>query len=176
MLSSLLRVRPATPSAAFAIRRLALPALRGVSLRSYSDAAPATGEKRTSSTPPAKRFMKFCLNCRREGHLRNQCTEPVICVACGVEGHQRRDCPAPDPARIEALKTAPVKCFRCGVEGHKIGACPQPPKCFHCGVEGHIQKDCPTNPRRAKAQAKAAPSPSPEAEVSAAAVEATVAA
>jgi hypothetical protein len=43
--------------------------------------------------------------------------------------------PQPDPAHLDALKTAPVMCFRCGEEGHKIGVCPQPPKCLHCGKE-----------------------------------------
>ncbi|KAJ7446304.1 hypothetical protein FB451DRAFT_1412333 [Mycena latifolia] len=69
---------------------------------------------------------------RREGHLRNDCKESTICIASSVEGHQRTNCPSPDPARLEALKTAPVKCFRCG-ENHTLKECPQPPKCFECG-------------------------------------------
>ncbi|KAJ7112464.1 hypothetical protein C8R44DRAFT_856181 [Mycena epipterygia] len=82
-------------------------------------------------------FAATCLNChsdagRREGHLRKQCREPTICVACGVEGHQRRDCPSPDPARLEALKTAPIRCFRCGENGHAIKHCTKPQTCYGC--------------------------------------------
>ncbi|KAJ7112470.1 hypothetical protein C8R44DRAFT_741560 [Mycena epipterygia] len=65
-------------------------------------------------------------------HLRKQCREPTICVACGVEGHQRRDCPSPDPARLQALKTAPIRCFRCGEDGHAIKDCTKPQTCYGC--------------------------------------------
>ncbi|KAJ7640921.1 hypothetical protein B0H17DRAFT_1216481 [Mycena rosella] len=115
---ALLRLR--APRLAFR----AAPSL-SLSLRALSTAAPTTrgGGPR----------YRICLNCRREGHEKKDCTQPTICVACGVEGHERKHCPNPDPARIEALKTAPIKCFRCGEEGHGLSACPQPPKCFACG-------------------------------------------
>ncbi|KAJ7175091.1 hypothetical protein C8R43DRAFT_597633 [Mycena crocata] len=77
---------------------------------------------------------RICMNCRREGHTREQCTEPTVCVACGVEGHERKNCPSPDPARLEALNSAPLKCFRCGVEGHTLKECKEPAKCFNCGA------------------------------------------
>jgi len=144
---SLLRLRAAP--AALALRRplsslstLSSTTFRDASLRAYSTEAPAaSGQKR--------KLMFYCSNCRREGHFKKDCKEPTVCVACGVEGHERKHCPNPDPARLEALKTAPIKCFRCGVEGHAIKDCPQPPKCFICGQPGHVRKDCPSRPAAA---------------------------
>ncbi|KAJ7028337.1 hypothetical protein C8F04DRAFT_1188708 [Mycena alexandri] len=105
----------------------------------------------------------FSFNCRREGHVRAECTEPTICVACGLEGHQRKDCPNPDSARLEALKTAPIQCFRCGEE-HAVKNCPQPAKCFTCGSTEHIRSKCPQS-----VKAEQAPAPAPKVEEAAAA-------
>ncbi|KAK6984074.1 hypothetical protein R3P38DRAFT_3232896 [Favolaschia claudopus] len=133
---SLLRVR-AVPTAS-ALRRT-LTSFSSTPLRTRAvPALPAAPQKRT--------FINFCSNCRREGHMKKDCKEPVICRACGVEGHSKKDCPNPNAERLEALKTAPKKCYRCGQPGHVISACPRPPTCFHCGKEGHIQKNCPTRP------------------------------
>ncbi|KAJ7610227.1 hypothetical protein FB45DRAFT_942981 [Roridomyces roridus] len=69
-------------------------------------ASSASAAPRKAKTPG---FM-ICPNCRREGHTRRQCTEPVApCVACGEVGHIRRKCPNPDQARLDALNTAPKK-------------------------------------------------------------------
>ncbi|KAF7364286.1 hypothetical protein MSAN_01088500 [Mycena sanguinolenta] len=140
---SLLRLRVAP--AAFALRRplstLPSSTFRALPLRAFSTEVPAA----TGRSKGGPRVF-ICPNCRREGHLRKDCTAPTICVACGVEGHQRKDCPNPDPKRIEALSTGPKKCFRCGVEGHVLKECPQPAKCFHCGQTGHLRKECPTRP------------------------------
>ncbi|KAJ7155611.1 hypothetical protein C8R46DRAFT_1116049 [Mycena filopes] len=116
-----------------------------------------TGTATRSNKKPG--WTNVCMNCRREGHIRSECTEPTICVACGVEGHQRRDCPNPDEERLAALKTAPPQCFRCGEE-HLIRDCPQPAKCYLCGSTEHKRTACPTYVPKPKPEAV-----SPEATV-----------
>ncbi|KAJ7086198.1 hypothetical protein C8R44DRAFT_893654 [Mycena epipterygia] len=142
---------------------LSLLRLRALPLLRLSPRAPGTLSSslhtplRTLSftAPRASAHMtNVCLNCRREGHLRADCKEPTICVACGVEGHQRRDCPTPDPARLEALKTAPLRwcvihpllpvVFRCNETGHTLKECTKPQTCYACKQEGHSMNKCPT--------------------------------
>ncbi|KAK7038483.1 hypothetical protein R3P38DRAFT_3262864 [Favolaschia claudopus] len=140
---SLLRVRAVPAASAF---RRTLTTFSSTPLRTrLSPVSTAVPQRRT--------FINFCSNCRREGHMKKDCKEPVVCRACGVEGHSGKDCPNPSAERLEALKTAPKKCYRCGEAGHVIAACPQPPKCFHCGKGGHIQRNCPTRPPPPRADA-----------------------
>ncbi|KAJ7033260.1 hypothetical protein C8F04DRAFT_1234899 [Mycena alexandri] len=85
--------------------------------------------------------IRFCINCRKEGHGSHQCRDTAVCASCGIEGHRHTTCPTPDPARIAKAHGA---CFRCGEVGHLSPECSlPPPKCYFCGEDSHVA-GCPT--------------------------------
>uniref|UniRef100_A0A8R1E1B9 RNA helicase n=1 Tax=Caenorhabditis japonica TaxID=281687 RepID=A0A8R1E1B9_CAEJA len=82
-----------------------------------------------------------CFNCGKDGHRKDQCSEPPkvsTCRNCGEEGHFSRECEKP--------KVPNGPCRNCGIEGHYSRDCTEPRvpngPCRNCGQPGHFAKDC----------------------------------
>jgi hypothetical protein len=46
-----------------------------------------------------------CFNCYREGHMKWECTNPMLCLRCGLEGHAAKDCELPrSPSSEDELR------------------------------------------------------------------------
>lgn len=102
------------------------------------------------SSANEKRIKKICLNCRKRGHLLENC--PVAVSAKSV----------PDPDKEESALTRDTEetlhpamsgiCFNCGSREHTLKNCKKPRRpdgvlpfvlCFVCGKGGHMSSQCP---------------------------------
>jgi hypothetical protein len=59
-----------------------------------------------------------CFNCKKEGHMARNCTEPKLCKACGQPGHFYKDC-------TQGNSNRNMRCLNCGENGHTSTQCPK---------------------------------------------------
>ena len=109
-----------------------------------------------------KNSFKRCLNCKKRGHLVEDCpfkeknndneennenNNDVICYNCGSYEHTLYKCDKP----IDYNNLPYAKCFRCKKRGHISANCPENENgiyvhggsCFVCGAKDHLAKNCP---------------------------------
>ena len=108
-----------------------------------------------------KNSFKRCLNCKKRGHLVEDCpfkqnnvdenndnnNNDVICYNCGSYDHTLYKCDKP----IDYNNLPYALCFRCNKRGHISANCPDNENgiyvhggsCFVCGAKDHLAKNCP---------------------------------
>ena len=109
-----------------------------------------------------KNSFKRCLNCKKRGHLVEDCpfkeinkednednlnTNDIICYNCGSYEHTLYKCDKP----IDYNNLPYALCFRCKKRGHISANCPENENgiyvhggsCFVCGAKDHLAKNCP---------------------------------
>ena len=109
-----------------------------------------------------KNSFKRCLNCKKRGHLVEDCpfkeknndneennenNNDVICYNCGSYEHTLYKCDKP----IDYNNLPYAMCFRCKKRGHISANCPENENgiyvhggsCFVCGAKDHLAKNCP---------------------------------
>ena len=107
-----------------------------------------------------KNSFKRCLNCKKRGHLVEDCpfkqnnpdenndnNNDVICYNCGSYEHTLYKCDKP----IDYNNLPYALCFRCNKRGHISANCPDNENgiyvhggaCFVCGAKDHLAKNCP---------------------------------
>ena len=109
-----------------------------------------------------KNSFKRCLNCKKRGHLVEDCpfkennndkennenaNNDVICYNCGSYEHTLYKCDKP----IDYNNLPYALCFRCKKRGHISANCPENENgiyvhggaCFVCGAKDHLAKNCP---------------------------------
>ena len=109
-----------------------------------------------------KNSLKRCLNCKKRGHLVEDCpfkndennednkglnTDETICYNCGSHEHTLYKCDKP----IDYNNLPYALCFKCKKRGHISANCPENENgiyihggsCFVCGAKDHLAKNCP---------------------------------
>ena len=108
-----------------------------------------------------KNSFKRCLNCKKRGHLVEDCpfkdannednTEnnntEIKCYNCGSKEHTLYKCDKP----IDYNNLPYALCFKCKKRGHISANCPENENgiyvhggsCFVCGAKDHLAKNCP---------------------------------
>ena len=113
-----------------------------------------------------KNSFKRCLNCKKRGHLVEDCpfklnqnnnedddeqninnNKDIICYNCGSYEHTLYKCDKP----IDYNNLPYALCFKCNKRGHISANCPENENgiyihggaCFVCGAKDHLAKNCP---------------------------------
>ena len=110
-----------------------------------------------------KNSLKRCLNCKKRGHLVEDCpfkndensennkdgenNDEAICYNCGSHEHGLYKCDKP----IDYNNLPYALCFKCKKRGHISANCPENENgiyihggsCFVCGAKDHLAKNCP---------------------------------
>ena len=109
-----------------------------------------------------KNSLKRCLNCKKRGHLVEDCpfknkennedkehqnNDEAICYNCGSHDHGLYKCNKP----IDYNNLPYALCFKCKKRGHISANCPENKNgiyihggsCFVCGAKDHLAKNCP---------------------------------
>ena len=109
-----------------------------------------------------KNSMKRCLNCKKRGHVVEDCpfkndennedskgnnNDEAICYNCGSREHGLYKCDKP----IDYNNLPYALCFKCKKRGHISANCPENENgiyihggsCFVCGAKDHLAKNCP---------------------------------
>ena len=121
----------------------------------------STKKKIETNLGNLKNSFKRCLNCKKRGHLVEDCpfkqnnvdenndnnNNDVICYNCGSYEHTLYKCDKP----IDYNNLPYALCFRCNKRGHISANCPDNENgiyvhggsCFVCGAKDHLAKNCP---------------------------------
>jgi len=109
-----------------------------------------------------KNSFKRCLNCKKRGHLVEDCpfkesnnenneenenNNDIVCYNCGSYEHTLYKCDKP----IDYNNLPYALCFKCKKRGHISANCPENENgiyvhggaCFVCGAKDHLAKNCP---------------------------------
>ena len=126
-----------------------------------------------------KNSLKRCLNCKKRGHVVEDCpfkndennegnkgdsNDEAICYNCGSHEHGLYKCDKP----IDYNNLPYALCFKCKKRGHISANCPENENgiyihggaCFVCGAKDHLAKNCPQ--KQAKEEAYSIQKPKKE--------------